>query len=163
MECVWRNKGNARVCECIIMSCAVSRFCRNRNIFMAVIWDLAKRRQADCRCFIESVHEWIKTDLMTNKAASSYISILFIVCCFLVTAPNKKKMCYVSHVTDGVFSECITISQQKLKNFLGTWPHFPLSLLLGWWYENTKWSTVSSLCLILAYRSSALCLALPYR
>ena len=39
---------------------------------------------------------------MRNQVASSYIQIIFIVCCFLLTAPNKEKIISVSCVTDGV-------------------------------------------------------------
>ena len=70
---------------------------------MAVICDIAKGRLADRRYFIEIVHVWIKTDFMRKKVASSYIQMLFIVCCFLLTGPNKEKTISVSYVTDGVF------------------------------------------------------------
>ena len=76
--------------KCIIISCAV-------------VCDIAKRRLADRRYFIEIVHVWIKTDFMRKKVASSYIQKVFIVCCFLLTAPNKEKIISVSHITDGVF------------------------------------------------------------
>ena len=146
MQCVWRNKGNARVCECIIISCAVSRFCRNRNIFMAVICDLAKRRQADRRCFIESVHEWIKTDFMTNKAASSYISILCIVCCFLVTAPSKKG-CAMSRTLPMVYFQSVsryrdlfTRETKERSWYMATFPFVLIAWLMIWEYEM-KYST----------------------
>ena len=42
---------------------------------MAVICDMAKGRLADRRYFFESVHDGIKTDFTTDKAASSYIKI----------------------------------------------------------------------------------------
>ena len=64
----------------------------------------------------------IETDFTRKKVASSYIQMIFIVCCFLLTAPNKEKIISVSHVTDGVFLsvylDIMTCSQQKLKNFL---------------------------------------------
>ena len=70
---------------------------------MAVICDMAKGRLADRKYFLESIHDLIKTDFMRNEVASSYIQI-FIVCCILLTAPNKKeKIISVLHVTDGVF------------------------------------------------------------
>jgi len=45
----------------------------NCHIFMAIICDMAKGRLADHRYFLESVHDWIKTDAMRNKVASSYV------------------------------------------------------------------------------------------
>ena len=50
--------GNTTVCECIIISCAVSLFGvrvfgKNGDIFMAVICDMAKERLADRRYFFE--------------------------------------------------------------------------------------------------------------
>ena len=44
-----------------------------------------------------------------RKKASSYIQMVLIVCCLLLTAPNKGKTISVSHVTDGVFRVYITI------------------------------------------------------
>ena len=38
-----------------------------------------------------------------RKKASSYIQMVFIVSCLLLTAPNKGKIISVSRVTDGVF------------------------------------------------------------
>ena len=91
--------------KCIIISCAVSLFCccKNCNIFMAAICDMAMGRLADRRYFLGIVHDGIKTGFMRKKEASSYIQILFIVCCWLLTAPNKAKIISVSHVPDGVF------------------------------------------------------------
>ena len=40
---------------------------------MAVIKDMAKGRLADRRYFLEIIHNWIKTDFMRNKVASSYM------------------------------------------------------------------------------------------
>ena len=76
---------------------------KNRDIFMAVIYDMAKGRLADHRYFLEIVHDSIKTDFIRNKVASSYIQMIYIICCFLLTAPNKEKIISVSYVTDGVF------------------------------------------------------------
>ena len=98
-------------------------------IFMAVICDMANGRLADCRYFFVSVHDWIKTDFMTNKVASSYTKVIFIVCCFLLKAPNNKKLISVPHITDGVFSVCIICSQQTLKNF---------PIFLSVWYITTS-------------------------
>ncbi len=84
-------------------------FGKNRDIFMAAICDMALGRLADRRYFLGIVHDWIKTGFMRKKEASSYIQMVFIVCCLLLTAPNKGKMIIVSHVTDGVFWVCITI------------------------------------------------------
>ena len=78
-------------------------FDKNHDIFMAVICDIAKGRLADHRYFLEIIHDWIKTDFMRKKVASSYIQMLFIVCCFLLTAPNKEKIISVLYVGDGVF------------------------------------------------------------
>ena len=85
-------------------------FGKIRDIFMAVICDMAKERLADCKYFFEIIHDWIKTDFMRNKVASSYIEIVFITCCFQLTAPNKEKIISVLDVTDGVFSVWIMIS-----------------------------------------------------
>ncbi len=84
-------------------------FGKNRDIFMAAICDMALGRLADRRYFLGIVHDWIKTGFMRKKEASSYIQMVFIVCCLLLTAPNKGKIISVSHVTDGVFWVCITI------------------------------------------------------
>ena len=83
--------------------CCGSLFCKNRDIFMPVICDMAKQRLVDRRYFLEIVHDGIKTDFMRKKVDSSYIQIMTIVCCFLLTAPNKEKIISVSYVTDGVF------------------------------------------------------------
>ena len=46
-------------------------FDKNCNIFMAVICDMAKGRLADRRYFHEIIHDWIKTDFLWKKVASS--------------------------------------------------------------------------------------------
>ena len=74
---------------------------------MAAICDMALGRFADCRYFLGIVHDWIKTGFMRKKEASSYIQMVFIVCCLLLTAPNKGKIISVLHVTD-VSSECVS-------------------------------------------------------
>ena len=80
-------------------------FFGKNHIFMAAICDMALGRLADRRYFLD----WIKTGFMRKKEASSYIQMVFIVCCLLLTAANKGKIISVSHVTDGVFWVCITI------------------------------------------------------
>ena len=70
---------------------------------MAVICNMVKGRLADRRYFLESIHDLSETDFMRNKLASSYIQMIVIVCCILLTAPNKEKIISVSHVTNGVF------------------------------------------------------------
>ena len=50
------------MCECIIISCAVSLFLVKIMSFMAVICDIAMERSADRRYFFEIIHDWIKTD-----------------------------------------------------------------------------------------------------
>ena len=85
-------------------------FGKNRDIFMDGICDMALGRLADRRYFLGIVHDWIKTGFMRKKEVSSYIQMVFIVNCLLLTAPNKGKIISVSHVTDGVFWVCITIS-----------------------------------------------------
>ena len=95
--------------KCIIISCALSLFFffffggKNRDIFMAAICDMAMGRLADRRYFLGIVHDGLKTGFMRKEEASSYIQMVFIVCCLLLTAPNKGKIISVSHVTDGVF------------------------------------------------------------
>ena len=74
-------------------------FGKNRDIFMTAICD----RLADSRYFLGIVHDGIKTGFMRKKEASSYIQMVFIVCCLLLTATNKGKIISVLHVTDGVF------------------------------------------------------------
>ena len=58
---------------------------------MAAICDMALGRLADRRYFLGIVHDGIKTGFMRKKEASSYIQMVFIVCCFLLTAPKKRK------------------------------------------------------------------------
>ena len=82
---------------------------KNRSIFMAAICDMALGWSADRRYFLGIVHDWIKAGFMRKKEASSYIQMVFIVCCLLLTAPNKAKIISVSHITDGVFWVCIMI------------------------------------------------------
>ena len=94
--------------KCII-SCAVSLFGKNRDIFMAAICDTALGKLADRRYFLGIIHDGIKTGIMRKKEAISYIQMVFIVCCLQLTAPNKGKIISVSHVTNGVFWVCITI------------------------------------------------------
>ena len=69
---------------------------------MAAICDMAMGRLADSRYFLGIVHDGIKTGFMKKKA-SSYIQMVFVVCCLLLTASNKGKIISVSHVMDGVF------------------------------------------------------------
>ena len=90
--------------ECIFISYAVSLFGKNCKIFMAIICDMATGRLADHTYFFEIAH-----DFMRKKAASSYIQMIFIVCCFLLTSPNKEKIISFSYITNGVFWVCITI------------------------------------------------------
>ena len=109
---------------------------------MAASCDMAKERLTDCRYFFEIVHGSIKTDLMRKKVASCYIQMILIVCCFLLTGPNREKIISVSCVIDGVFWVCITLLWlSKLKNFLffcllDRKPHFILFLMLVWWCKN---------------------------
>ena len=83
----WRNVfGEIReMAQCVNASLFLGLwvfFGKNCKIFMAVICDMAKERLADRRYFLEIVHDWIKTDFMRKKVASSYIQMVFIVCCF---------------------------------------------------------------------------------
>ena len=64
---------------------------------------MAMGRLADRRYFLGIVHDGIKTGFMRKKVVSSYIQMVFVVCCLLLTASNKGKIISVSHVTDGVF------------------------------------------------------------
>ena len=84
-------------------------FGKNCDIFMAAICDMAMGKLADCKYFLGIIHDWIKTGFMWKKEASSYIQMVFIVCCLLLTAPNKENIISVLHVTNGVFWVCITI------------------------------------------------------
>ena len=84
-------------------------FCKNHDIFMAAICDMAKGRLADRRYFLGIVHDWIKAGFMRKKEASSYIQMVFIVCCLLLTARNKEKIISVLYITNGVFWVCIMI------------------------------------------------------
>jgi len=93
------------------------------------------------RCFIESAHEWMKTYFMTNKAASSYISILFIVCCFLVTAPNKQK-CVMSRTLPMVYFQSVsryrdlfTTETKELSWYMATFPFVLIAWLMIWEYQ----------------------------
>ena len=95
--------------KCIIISCAVSLFWGKTQHFHGRHCDMALRRLAYRRYFLGIVHDGIKTGFMRKKETSSYIQIVFIVCCLLLTAPNKGKIISVSHITDGVFWVCIMI------------------------------------------------------
>ena len=106
-------------------------FGQNPAIFMAAICDMALGRLADRRCFLGIVHDWIKTGFMRKKVANSYIQMVFIVCCLLVTAINSSKQgnqclaryrwCLLS-----VYHDIVTCSQRKQqKNCL----FFPISLV----------------------------------
>ena len=64
---------------------------------------MAMGRLADSRYFLGIVNDGIKTGFMRKKAVSSYIQMVFVVCCLLLTASNKGKIISVSHVMDGVF------------------------------------------------------------
>ena len=64
-------------------------FCKNHDIFKAVICDMAKGRLADRKYFLEIAHDWIKTDFMTNKVANSYIKNN-IYCVLLPTNSSKQ-------------------------------------------------------------------------
>ena len=50
---------------------------------------------------------------MRKKVASSYMQMVFIVCCFLLTAPNKEKIISVSYNTDGMYHNSVTCSQKN--------------------------------------------------
>ena len=56
-------------------------FGKRHDIFKAFICDVAKGRLADCLYFLEIIDDWIKTHFMRKKVASSYIQMVFIVCC----------------------------------------------------------------------------------
>ena len=84
-------------------------FGKNHDIFMAAICDMVTGRLADRRYFLGIIHDWIKTGFMRKKEASSYIQMAFIVCCLLLTTPNKGKIISVSHITDGILWVFITI------------------------------------------------------
>ena len=46
----------------------------NRNIFIAVIYGMAKGSKADTSFYVlESVHDWIKTNFIWKKVGSSYV------------------------------------------------------------------------------------------
>ena len=100
------------------MLCAI--FGKNANIFMVTICDMAMGRSADCRYFLGIVHDGTKTGFMRKKEASSYIQMVFIVCCLLLTTQRKVnqylaryRWCLLS-----VYHDIVTCSQRKLKNFL---------------------------------------------
>ena len=63
MYCVWRNKGNATICECIIISYTVSLCFLGGGVgvklttFMAVICDMDMGRLVDHKYFLEIVHD----------------------------------------------------------------------------------------------------------
>ena len=77
--------------NCIIISCAVSLFWLKSDIFMAAICEMALGRLADRRDFLGIVHDWIKTGFTRKKEASSYIQIVFIVCCLLFELQTKER------------------------------------------------------------------------
>ena len=96
-------------------------FCKNHDIFMAAICDMALGRLADWRYFLAIVHDWIKTRFI-RKEASSYIQIVIIVWCLLQTSFKHRKdnqylACYQGCLLS-VYHDIVTFSQQKLKNCL---------------------------------------------
>ena len=58
---------------------------------MAAIYDMALGRLVDRRYFLGIVHDGIKTGFMRRKNASSYIQMVFIVYCLLLTAQTKER------------------------------------------------------------------------
>ena len=56
---------------------------------MEVICDMANGTLADCRYFFENIHDWIKTDFMTNKVANSYVKN-DVYCVLLPTNSSKQ-------------------------------------------------------------------------
>ena len=116
--------------KCIIISCAVSFFGKNSDIFMATVCDMALGRLADRRYFLGIVHDWIKTGFMRKKGASSYIQMVFIVCCLQLTAPNKGKTISVLHVTNAamvsseVVSRYCVLFTMETKKKLSFFHHF---------------------------------------
>ena len=96
-------------------------FGKNRDVFMAPICDMAMGRLVDRKYFLGIIHNWIKNGFMWKKEASSYIQMVFIVCCLLLTAQNKGKIMCLACYRWGllsVYHDTVTCSQQKLKNFL---------------------------------------------
>ena len=93
--------------------------CKHRDIFRATIWDMAMGRLADRRYFLRIVHDGIKTGFMRKKEASSYIQMVFLVCCLILTAPNKGKIISVSHVTDATAcsTECLTWTESGIYSY----------------------------------------------
>ena len=71
---------------------------------MAVICDMAKGRLADRRYFFESVHDGIKTDFTTDKAASSYIKIFNVLLPTNSSKQRKDNQC----LTPMMSSECVS-------------------------------------------------------
>ena len=87
---------------------------------MAAICDMASGRLADRRYFLGIVHDGIKTGFMRKKEASSYIQMVFIVCCLLLRAPNKGKIICLERYRWcllGVYHDIVTCSQRKQKVF----------------------------------------------
>ena len=84
-------------------SCCDPFFVKNRDSFMNAICDMAMGTLTDCTYFLGIVHDGIKSGFMRKNEVSSYTQMVFIVCCLLLTAPNKIKIISVSHVTVGVF------------------------------------------------------------
>ena len=58
---------------------------------MAAIFDMALGRLADRKDFLGIIHDGIKTGFMRKKEASSYIQIVFIVCCLLFELQTKER------------------------------------------------------------------------
>ena len=86
---------------------------------MAAICDMAMGRLADRRYFLGIVHDGIKTGFMRKKEASSYIQMVFIVCCLLLTLQtNEDKQCLARYqwCLLSVYHDIVTCSQRKLKN-----------------------------------------------
>ena len=84
---------------------------------MVTICDMAMGRSADHRYFLGIVHDGMKTGFMRKKEANSYIQMVFIVCCLLLTTQRKDNQ-YLTHYRWcllSVYHDIVTCSQRKLK------------------------------------------------
>ena len=122
--CVWRNKGNGTVCECIIIYCALSLFLfvKNHDIFMAIICDCHGYRKVSWSQIFPWNHSWLNKNRFDEKQCEWFLHTNDIYCVLLSTNSSKERkdnQCLVHYwwCLVSVYHDIMTCSQQKLKNF----------------------------------------------
>ena len=85
MWCDWRNKGNTTGGKCIIISCAVSIFGKNRDIFMATICDMALGK-----IFLWNP-SWLNKNRFHEKEGGQFLHTNGIYCVLLAINSSKQR------------------------------------------------------------------------